>query len=119
MDHFLHVAGGENACKRLAIADIGDDETDALGDEPGHADREIVERNRFFASRFEREEHLRADITCAASDEDGHAKALSGAKRPQRIVFVTVSPSRALSASGAGVHGRGPDLVYTVSADRD
>ena len=70
-DRIDAVFSREFADERL-IAGIAFDENGTIGHQPAIAGREIVENDDVFAALERRVNHMRADITRAARDQNGH-----------------------------------------------
>ena len=72
MDDRLDVVSRDGFGHEVLVAEVADDQRDALGHGPAKAGREIVEDDRLFAGVEQFQHHVGADITGAARHQDRH-----------------------------------------------
>ena len=65
-----------DAAHQLAVAGLAVDQWHVLRDRPAKAGREIVDHHHPLAGIDQRVDHVAADITGTAGDEDGHCNGL-------------------------------------------
>ena len=72
MDDRLHAVFAHDAADELLIADVADDEGGVGRHRPAKAGRQVVEDDDALATIEELENHMAADVTGSAGNEDGH-----------------------------------------------
>ena len=88
MDDGVDLVLAQDALDERAVADIAFDERHVGGHGPAEAGRQVVDHDRLFAVVEKFEDHMAADITGAARDQNAHEiRLLSGTDQAMDLTF--------------------------------